>query len=80
MVDAIVFIDKEGRIQMELKAEERTLIANALHEHVANLSGFLGKVGTIQGTKAVARLEGQIKKVKDLANLFEVIEIDGTAI
>lgn len=69
--DAIVFINEEGIIQMELRIEERTLVADALREHVANLSGFLGKVGTMRGAEAVARLEGRIRKIKDLADLFD---------
>lgn len=67
-----MIVDRLGdTIFVEMSVEERNSIVKILRQHAANQSGFLGKVGTLRGAKAVARLEDKVQQIESLANCLE---------
>lgn len=67
-----MIVDKwRSVIFVEMSIEERDAVVDILRQHAANQSGFLGKVGTMQGAGAVAWLERRVQTVKDWADCLE---------
>ncbi|TET45062.1 MAG: hypothetical protein E3J66_00110 [Dehalococcoidia bacterium] len=67
-----MIVDKLGNtIFVEMSFEERDSLVKILRQHAANLDGFSGKVGTMRGAEAVARLEIRVKQIKDWADSLE---------